>query len=70
MTVRYLNRREVEARVSLSRSSIYHYMSRFEFPRPYALSKRGSRVAWREDEIENWICSRERQGGCNDRGVK
>lgn len=70
MTSRYLNRREVETRVSLSRSSLYTYMKRGDFPRPYALSKRGSRVAWREDEIESWMSSRERQGGCNDRGVK
>lgn len=51
-----LRRRDVEARVGLSRSSIYALMARSEFPKPVRLSARA--VAWREADIERWLSER------------
>ena len=57
MAERILRRPEVEARTGLSRSTIYDWMKRGEFPKPVAL---GSRlVGWRESEIDAWLAARE-----------
>lgn len=53
---RLIRRREVQARVGLSRSSIYALMADKRFPAPVRLSERA--IAWREEDIEAWISSR------------
>lgn len=56
MNERLMRRKEVEQVTSLSRSTIYKYMSEGIFPKPVRL---GSRVAWKESDIRDWIESRE-----------
>lgn len=57
MTELLLRRPEVEARTGLSRSTLYDWMKRGEFPQPVKL---GSRlVAWRERDLIEWLQSRE-----------
>jgi prophage regulatory protein len=48
-----LRRRQVEARVGLSRSTIYEKMNRGEFPPSVSLGLRA--VGWVESEVQNWI---------------
>jgi prophage regulatory protein len=50
--VKFLRRRDVEAKVGLKHSTIYDLMKRGLFPRPVEPSP-GS-VAWIEEEIEAW----------------
>ncbi|GGE41418.1 helix-turn-helix transcriptional regulator [Actibacterium pelagium] len=50
--MRILRRPEVEARIGLSRSTLYKMMSDGDFPRPIRLGKRA--VGWRESDIEDW----------------
>jgi prophage regulatory protein len=57
MGERILRRPEVERRTSLSKSSIYSWMARGDFPRPVALGTRA--VGWRESDIEAWLAARE-----------
>ncbi|KDB01888.1 DNA-binding protein [Defluviimonas sp. 20V17] len=52
-----LRRPAVEARTGLSRSTIYEWMKRGEFPHPVTLGARI--VAWRESDIAAWLESRE-----------
>ncbi|WP_420326560.1 helix-turn-helix transcriptional regulator [Mameliella sp.] len=54
--IRLLRRREVENRTGLSRSTLYDWMKRGEFPRPVKLGARI--VAWRETDIVAWLESR------------
>ena len=56
MEVRFLRRREVERLTRLSRTSIYRKMRSGTFPLPVKLGERA--VAWRADEIHDWIASR------------
>lgn len=51
-----LRRPEVERRCGLSRSALYEWMRRGDFPRPVKLGTR--LVAWREADIRDWIESR------------
>ena len=51
-----LRRGDVERVTGLSRSSIYEYMARREFPRPIRLS--GKAVGWLESEVAEWIKAR------------
>jgi len=60
MAKKLLRRREVEARTGLSRSTLYDWMKRGEFPQPVRLGKRA--VAWREVDLEAWLESRETRG--------
>ncbi len=53
---RLLRRREVESRTGLSRSSIYARMALGTFPASIDLG--GRAVAWREDEVDEWILAR------------
>lgn len=46
----------VMERTSLGRSSIYNKVLASEFPSPVRLSVRA--VAWREEEVEEWVASR------------
>ena len=52
-----LRRPEVEARTGLSRSTIYDWMKRGEFPLPVKLGARI--VAWRASDIDAWLDARE-----------
>ena len=61
MEARILRRREVERLTLLSRASIYHQMRMGTFPRPLKLGRRA--VAWRADEIHEWIANRPRATG-------
>ena len=47
---------EVKKLTGLSRSSIYSYMARDEFPRQVKLGKRS--VAWVDDEVLAWLDER------------
>jgi prophage regulatory protein len=60
MAERILRRPDVEARTGLSRSTIYDWMKRGEFPQPVALGAR--LVGWRESDIEAWMAAREMKG--------
>ena len=55
MAERFLPLREVLARTSLSRSTIYHLIAESSFPASISL---GSRVAWIESEVQGWIDAR------------
>lgn len=52
-----IRRPEVETRTGLSRSTLYAWMARGEFPQPVRLGTR--LVAWRESDIVAWLESRE-----------
>lgn len=54
---RLLRRPAVEAYTGLSRSTIYDWMKRGEFPQPVKLGARI--VAWRESDVTAWLDSRE-----------
>ena len=56
-----LDRREVEARTKLSRSSIYRLMRAQRFPEPVRIGDR--KVAWREAEVREYLASRPRATG-------
>lgn len=56
MTDTLLRRAEVESKTGLSRSTIYDWMKRGEFPQPVKLGARI--VAWRESDIAAWLDSR------------
>ena len=51
-----LTRQEVERRTLLSRASIYRRIAAGDFPRAIRLGAR--KVAWREDQISDWLASR------------
>jgi prophage regulatory protein len=53
MTDRILRRREVEARIGLSRSTIYEGMAEGVFPKPIKIGKRA--VGWPESAIVAWL---------------
>jgi prophage regulatory protein len=48
----------VEARTALSRSTLYEWIKRGDFPRPLKLGARI--VAWRESDVNEWLESRQR----------
>ena len=56
MTDTLLRRPQVEARTGISRSTIYLWMEKGDFPRPVKLGAR--LVAWRESDITAWLDSR------------
>lgn len=49
--------KDVIAKTKLSRTGVYRAMAHAGFPRPVQLSKQ--RVAWREEDIDRWLASRE-----------
>ena len=61
MEARILRRREVERLTLLSKASIYRQMQMGTFPMPLKLGPMA--VAWRADEIHDWIASRPRATG-------
>ena len=48
-----IRRKTVEKITGLSRSSIYAMMSEGTFPKQIKIGRRA--VAWRHEDIENWI---------------
>lgn len=60
LSLKLLRRPEVEARTGLSRSTLYDWMKRGEFPQPVKLGLRI--VAWRESDVTEWLESRETRG--------
>lgn len=54
-----IRRPEVEARTGLSRSTIYDWMKRGDFPQPVKLGER--LVAWKESDITEWMEAREKR---------
>ncbi|MBN9504717.1 MAG: AlpA family transcriptional regulator [Altererythrobacter sp.] len=55
-TTRLIRLREVQHRVGLGRSTIYRWMAEGRFPSPVPLG--GHAVAWKEEQIDDWIASR------------
>lgn len=55
-----LRRPEVESRTGLSRSTIYDWMKRGDFPQPVKLGVR--LVAWRESDVVAWLDALEARG--------
>jgi len=51
-----LRRKQVEARVGLTRSTIYRRIAERTFPSPVSLGLRA--VGWVEAEISDWLLSR------------
>lgn len=56
MPSRILRRKEVEAMIGLSRSTIYKLISQEIFPKPVQLGTRA--VGWRLSDIEAWLNTR------------
>ena len=50
---RLLKRKEVETLTGLSRSSLYRWIERGQFPKPLRLSTRT--VRWEESTIHDWM---------------
>ena len=51
-----LRRKQVQARVGLSRSTIYLAISQGTFPRPVSLGARA--VGWLASEVDDWLTRR------------
>ena len=60
MQAKVLRRKDVEAVVGLSRSTIYHLISEGLFPAPIKLGKRA--VGWKVSDLEIWLSNREIAG--------
>ena len=60
MQAKVLRRKDVEAVVGLSRSTIYHLISERLFPAPIKLGKRA--VGWKVSDLEIWLSNREIAG--------
>lgn len=52
-----LRRPQVEALTGLSRSTLYLFIQKSNFPAPVRLGARS--VAWRESEVLQWIADRQ-----------
>ena len=61
MTGTLLTLREVQARLKISRTSIYRRMREGKFPLPVKITEKA--VRWKEEEIEEYIAGRERSNG-------
>ena len=53
MAEKLMRRPEVETRTGLSRSTLYDWMKRGDFPMPVKLGTR--LVAWRESDVTAWL---------------
>jgi len=56
--MKLLRWKEVHAQTGLSRSTVWRYERRGEFPRRIQLTTRT--VGWLEDEVTNWLSTRDR----------
>ncbi|MCY4085650.1 MAG: AlpA family phage regulatory protein [Actinomycetia bacterium] len=61
MADQLLNRKQVEERVGLARSTVYRRMRQGSFPLSIRVSQRA--VRWSKSEVEAWVSSRERVTG-------
>lgn len=59
--MRVIKLKDVISTTGLSRSSIYAYMAKGEFPKPIQLGPRA--VAWIEEEVQKWLCDKINQRG-------
>jgi len=55
----FLSLKQVQARTTLSRSTIYRKIAEGAFPSQFSITH--SRVVWSEDDIENWMKERKAQ---------
>lgn len=55
---RFIRFREVHKKVGASKATLYRWMQRGTFPRPYPLDDWGHSVAWLEEEVDSWINDR------------
>lgn len=53
MADKLLRSRDVQAKTTLSSSTIYDWMQQDKFPKPISLGNK--KVAWRESDIDAWI---------------
>jgi prophage regulatory protein len=53
--LRILRRKQVEARIGLSRSTIYERIKAGTFPAPISLGAKS--VGWIESEVDDWLSS-------------
>ena len=53
-----LRRRDVEKKIGVSKATLHRWVRDGQFPRPIRLGVRA--VAWRAEEIEAWLASRNR----------
>ena len=53
MSVEFIRRKALEARIGLSRSTIYLMMAEGRFPRPIKIGRRA--VGWRASDVEEWL---------------
>ena len=56
MSHKILRLPSVQARIELSRSTIYSLISKGEFPSPISLGERA--VGWLEEDIDNWLAEK------------
>ena len=49
----FLSLKQVQARTTLSRSTIYRKMAERTFPRQFSITPR--RVVWSEEAVEEWM---------------
>ena len=68
--LRILRRKQVEARIGLSRSTIYLRIAAGAFPSPVSLGSRA--VGWLESEIEAWLtsCVEISRSPANKKGIR
>lgn len=59
--MRVIKLKDVINTTGLSRSSIYAYMAKGEFPKPIQLGPRA--VAWVEEEVQEWLTNKLEQRG-------
>jgi len=61
MATTLINRKKLHSMIPLSERAILNMEKRGDFPRRIALTTRN--VAWRLDEIENWITTQANSSG-------
>lgn len=64
---RFLKHKDVLAIIGISSSSMYRDIARGAFPRPRRLGARS--VAWREDEVLEWIETRPKAGLAQEKQI-
>lgn len=57
MAEQILRRRQVELLIGVSRSSIYAWIGKGDFPAPVRLGTRA--VGWRQSDIDHWLAERQ-----------
>ena len=55
----FLSLKQVQARTTLSRSTIYRKMAERTFPRQFSITPR--RAVWSEDAVEEWMTKQQAQ---------